>query len=69
MFNHQEISVNRAMHNHTVGVLEHLEITPNMDIDKWIKYTQSILRGMSLNKYKKVLVVYKESAKGIAGYQ
>ena len=34
-----------------------------------IKYTESILRGSALNKYRQVLVECKDSTKGISGYQ
>ena len=57
------------MRNLTVGVLEHLKTTSAMDIDKNIKYMQRIIRGTALNKYKQVLVGYKESAMGRAEYQ
>ena len=43
-----------AMKNLTVGLFEHLEITYNMDVDKMIKYSQLILRGTALKRYKQV---------------
>ena len=33
-----------AMHNLTVGVFEHPEITSTMDVEKWIACTKRILR-------------------------
>ena len=39
-----------------------------MDIDKIINYTEHILRGTVLNKYKQVLEECKELEKGLDGY-
>ena len=52
----------------TSGVFENLEITSPMDADKRIAYTQRILRGAALKKYKAVLTECKESAKELEGY-
>ena len=57
------------MHDLTRGVFEHLEITSPIDVDKKVKYTQRLLRGLALNKYKTVLAQCKETAKVIAGDQ
>ena len=59
----------REMPGVTVGVFGHLEITSEMDVDKMINYTEYILRGLTLNKYRQVLEECKESPKGLAGYQ
>ena len=48
------------MRNQKVGVIEHLEITSNIDVGKMIQYTQRILMLTSLKKYKKVLDRRKE---------
>ena len=40
-----------------------------MDVDQRILYMQRICRGTALKKYIQVLMVCKESPKGIAGYQ
>ena len=43
-FNHEGPTVTSAMHDLTVGVFEHLNITSPMDVDKRLAYTQRILR-------------------------
>ena len=53
----------------TCGVFEHLEITSTMDVNQRISYTQRLLRGAALKKYKSVLMECKESAKDIPGEQ
>ena len=68
-FNHEGTAVIHNMRKITGRVFEHLEITSDMDVDKSIKYTQRILRGTALKKYKQVLEECKELSKGIAGYQ
>ena len=45
-----------AMHDLTVRLFEHLEITPNMDVYERIKYTHHILIVTEVNKYKHVLL-------------
>ena len=40
-----------------------------MYVDKIIGYTHHILRGLAINKYKKVLVEYKDQGKGLFGDQ
>ena len=69
MFNHQGPDMIRVMCNLMVRVFEHLEITPKMDIDKRINYTERILGGLSLKEYIQVIAECKESVKGIAGDQ
>ena len=56
-----------AMRDLTVGVFEHLETTPEMDVDKIIKYTERILIVTVLNKYRQVLEECKDLAKGTYG--
>ena len=38
-------------------------------MDQRVNYTQILLRGAVLKKYKNVLADWKETANGIAGYQ
>ena len=40
-----------------------------MNVDKSIKYTQWILRGAYINKYKQILAGFKELVKGLDGDQ
>ena len=56
------------MHDLTSRVFEHLEITSPMDFYQRVDYTQHLLRGLALKKYKAVLTECKESAKALAGY-
>ena len=53
----------------SVGVFEYIEITPVMDIDLRIKYTESILQGPAIKNFRQVLVECKDSEKGLYGYQ
>ena len=53
----------------TVGVSKYLEIMSKLDLDISIKYTERILRGPELNKFRQVLLECKESAKGLVGDQ
>ena len=55
------------MHNLTVGVFEHLDITSPMDVDNSLAYTQRILRGFALKKYQEVLVTCRLLAEEFAG--
>ena len=55
------------MRNLTVRVFDHLEITSPMDVDRRLAYTQRILRGSALKKYREVLVTCRKSEKEIAG--
>ena len=57
------------MHDITVRVFEHLDITSAMDVYVSIKYTERILREPVLNKYQLVLEEYKESEKVLSEYQ
>ena len=58
----------RAMRDLGFGVFKNLEITSVMDIYKRIKYTERIIRGSELKKYRHIMVKCKESEKGIVGY-
>ena len=51
----------------TSGVFEHLEVTSALDVDKIVNYTHRLLVGTVLNKYKTVLLEFKELANGISG--
>ena len=57
------------MRNLTSGVFEHLKITSTMDAYQRFKYTQRLLKGLLLKKYKTFLEEYKETANGIDEYQ
>ena len=50
-----------AMRDLTSGVFEHLDTTFPMEVDQRVDYTQRILRGAELNKYKAVLLECKYS--------
>ena len=50
----------------TVGVFGHLEIISPTDLDKRLVYTQRILIGAALKKYREVLMTCKQSAKELA---
>ena len=54
------------MRDLTVGLFEHLETTSPVDVDKRVAYTQCILRGVELKKYRAVLLECKQSAKELA---
>ena len=54
-FNHKLAVVIRTMRNLSIGVFEHLKITSPMHVDKRLEYTQHILRGAALKKYREVL--------------
>ena len=49
-----------AMCDLTVGIFEHLHIMSKTGVDKRVKYTDHILKGASLNKYRAILLVCKE---------
>ena len=55
-----------AMDNLTSGVFGHLDITSTMDVYQRLAYTQIILRGSALKKYKAVLLECKQLVKYIA---
>ena len=55
------------MRDLTVGVFEQLEINYPVDMEKWISYTQRILRGSAIKKYREVLFSCKQLAKELAG--
>ena len=69
MLDNQGPAVVLAMRNIKFGVIENLDMTYPMVVDKRVDYMQSALSGTALKKYKKLLVGYKESVKGVAGYQ
>ena len=58
-----------TMRDLTVGVFKHLEITSKTDVDKRINYTECILRGTILKKYRQFLGDCKELQKGLVGDQ
>ena len=66
-FNHEGPVVINSIHYLTVRVFEHLEIISPEDVEKRLSYTQSILTGSALKKYREVLVTCKQSANKLAG--
>ena len=58
-----------AMHDLTNRVFKHLKITFTLNVNERVKYTQRLLKGTVLKKYKTVLVECKELAKSISGDQ
>ena len=51
----------------TSGVFEYLEITSTTDVDQIVTYTECIMRGEALKKYKAVLLEYKKLEEYLAG--
>ena len=51
----------------TSELFDHLEINSSMEVDRSISYTQPILKGAGLKKYKAVLRACKDFAKDLAG--
>ena len=56
MFNHEGPVVISAILYLTVRVFEQLDISSTVDVDNMLAYTQRILRGAALKKYREVLV-------------
>ena len=56
-----------AMRDLTSRVFEHLDITSPMDAKKRLAYTQRILRGDALKKYRDVLVTCRQLENDLAG--
>ena len=67
MFDHEGPAVVSAMHDLTVGVFDHLDITSSTNVDRKVAYTQRILRVAALKKYRAVLVEQKQSDKELTG--
>ena len=65
MFYHKGPKVVNVMRKRTSRVVEHLEITSPTEVDQMVFYTQRILRGAALKKYKVVLLEWKQSAKDL----
>ena len=55
------------MRDLTLGVLEHLEITSPMDVDKRLSYMQRILVRAEIKNYQEVLVTCRQLANKLAG--
>ena len=66
-FNHEGPVVVSTILDLTSGVFDHLQIMSPMDVDQRVAYTQSIMRGALLKKYKAVMLGCKQLAKDIAG--
>ena len=66
-FDHEVTAVVSAMRNLTAAVFDRLDITSHMDKDQRVAYTQRILRGAALKKYRAVLEECKQSEGGLAG--
>ena len=65
MFDHEGPVVVSMIRNLTSGVFEHLEITSPMDVHKSVNYTQRLLRGASLKKYKSLLTECQERPRNL----
>ena len=50
-FYHEVNAAIKKMHDITVGLLEHIDITPKLDLDISIKYMERILRRPAMNKF------------------
>ena len=46
---------------------DHLDITSLVEVDQRVVYTQTILRGSAINKYKTVLLECKQLVKNLMG--
>ena len=55
-FDHEGPAVVSAMRDLTVEVFEHLETISPMDVNQRVAYTQIILKGDALKKYREVMV-------------
>ena len=55
------------MYGLTVGIFEHLIILAKTDVDQRVKYTENILTGPALKKYRDILLVCKDRAKNYTG--
>ena len=55
------------MRDLTIRVFDHIEIISPTDVDKRLAYTQRILKGLALKKYREVLVTCNQSAKAPGG--
>ena len=60
MFGHEGTAVINAMRDIIIVVFERIEIASNMDLDIRIKYTERIMRGPVLNKFRQSLLECKE---------
>ena len=69
IFNHEVPVIINAMRDITVGLFEHLEIPPKLDLYLSNKYTNRILRLPALENIWHILLDYKESSRGFDGYQ
>ena len=56
-----------TMRDITVGLCEHLELTSSVELYLSIKYTDRILMNSDLKKYIQVLLVCKDTDRGLAG--
>ena len=68
MFDHQGHTVVHAIHYLTFGIFEHLNITAKTYMDQRVKYTECILTGPALNKYRSILLVCNEAENTYARY-
>ena len=67
MFDHEVPAVVSAIRYLTSEVFEHLDITSPMEVYQRIAYTQRILIGVALKKYKSVMKECKELEKDLVG--
>ena len=68
-FDHEVPAVVSAMWDITVGVFEHLDITPKLDIDKRVKYTERILTSPAIKKHCASLMDFKDMVNDFARNQ
>ena len=66
-FDYEGPTVLSSMRNLTGGVFDHLDITSHMGVYKSLAYTQRILRGAAIKKYREVMVSFRQLAKELAG--
>ena len=65
MFDREGPAAVNTMHELTSGVFENIYINSPMDVYKILSYTQRILIGSSLKKFKAVLVECKQLGKDL----
>ena len=67
MFDHEGPTVVSAMRDLTRWLFDNLDITSPMGVDQWVAYTQRILIGAVLKKYKAFLLEFKQLKKDLSG--
>ena len=67
-FDYEGPAVVNEMSDLIVGISDHLDTTPSLDIDFRVKYIERILKRATLNNFISVLVSCKENITYEAGY-